>query len=287
MKADELNRTVVEKPIGIILDNIDLSKPLDINTIMKIQSMLNEHRVVIFRNQALSDDHLKKIALNFGTAFIPDSKHPVLGSLESANSVVIVGNNAPEFKNAYLGHQEVLPHSDHQWLQQPSAGSILYAVDVNVDAAPTIWFDMVHAYNTLDVEICNRITDLKIITYNPFFRPFGTVSAKYVDKENDIPPGETFSHPLVRTHPLTSEKILYCNMAYEMEIENVPFDIGSQLMSELHNHVVSKTNRYVHNWQNGDVVFWDNRATLHYRPAFESHIRRVLKRVTIAGEVPF
>ena len=45
--------------------------------------------------------------------------------------------------------------------------------------------------------------------------------------------------------------------------------------------------KYEHHWNNGDLVFWDNRATIHYRPSFDSNVRRVLKRVTIGGEMPF
>jgi taurine dioxygenase len=186
-----------------------------------------------------------------------------------------------------LGHQEVLPHSDHQWLRCPSSASLLYALDIHANSAPTIWFDMVEAYKLLDIETQAIINDLKTITYNPFFRPFGSVSAKYVNRENDIPPGDTFSHPLVRTHPLTNEKILYLNIAYELEFVNVPYKIGNELFSRLYNHILSIDCKYEHHWNNGDLVFWDNRSTIHYRPSFDSSIRRVLKRVTIGGEMPY
>lgn len=273
--------------VGVTVHEANLSFGLTSSKILQIQDLLNRHRVVVFPNQKLSDDQLKEFASYFGPPFIPDKNSPVLGSQDSDNSIVIVGNKAHEYAKSYLGHQEVLPHSDHQWLKQPSAASMLYAVDIQPNSASTVWFDMVKAYSILDSETRAIIKDLRLVTYNPFHRPFGSVSAKYIDRTKDIPPGEVFPHPLVRTHPLTHEKILYLNVAYELEIMNTPYDVGFELFTRLSNHILNLNYKYEHHWKNGDLVFWDNRATIHYRSAFDSNTRRVLKRVTVAGEMPF
>lgn len=276
-----------EKGIGVTVLNADLSEDLSSSHTHLIQELINRYRVVIFPDQNLDDDQLQNFAFRFGPPFVPDNRLPVLGSRESADSIVIVGNQAHEFVNAYLGHQEVLPHSDHQWLPSPSAASLLYAVDIGEDSAPTIWYDMVKAYSVLDAETRHTIENLQSITYNPFYRPFGSVAAKYVDRTKDIPPGETFAHPLVRTHPLTNDKILYLHSAYELEFVGIDYAAGSKLYSTLQDHILNLEYQYEHLWKNGDLVMWDNRATIHYRPAFNSNIRRVLKRVTIAGEIPY
>lgn len=273
--------------IGVQINDLDLGYGLSTSNVNQIQELLNLYRVVVFRNQALSDDNLKAFANRLGPLFVPDSNSPVLGSKDSAGSIVVVGNQAHEYSKSYLGHQEVLPHSDHQWLQRPSAASMLYAVDIAPVSSPTIWTDMVMAYKRLDENTRKAIHELKMITYNPFFRPFGSVNAKYVNRFLDIPPGETFPHPLVRTHPVTKEKILYFNLAYEMEIIGVSFEEGFKIYSLLQQHVKKLDDYYEHHWQTGDLVLWDNRATIHYRPAFDSQIRRVLKRLTIAGETPY
>jgi taurine dioxygenase len=67
----------------------------------------------------------------------------------------------------------------------------------------------------------------------------------------------------------------------------MPYEKGLELFSRLYDHVINLEYKYEHQWKNGDLVFWDNRATIHYRPSFDSSVRRVLKRVTIGGEVPF
>ena len=273
--------------VGVTVHEVNVASGLNPSKILQIQDLLNRYRVVVFPNQKLTDDQLKEFAFCFGPPFIADKNSPVLGSQDSDNSIVIVGNQAHEYAKSYLGHQEVLPHSDHQWLKCPSSASMLYAVDIQPNSASTVWFDMVKAYSLLDSETQAIIEDLKLVTYNPFHRPFGSVSAKYVNRKKDIPPGEIFPHPLVRTHALTHEKILYLNVAYELEFAGIPYDIGSELFLRLSNHIVNLNYKYEHHWHNGDLVFWDNRSTIHYRPSFDSSIRRVLKRVTIAGEMPY
>ena len=146
---------------------------------------------------------------------------------------------------------------------------------------------MAKAYALLDVETRNLIQDLRLITFNPFYRPFGSVSTKYVDRRIDTPPGATFAHPLVRTHPETMEKILYLNLAYELELVGVPVEIGAPLITQLQEHIKVLKCREVHHWKKGDIVLWDNQSTIHYREAFNPTVRRVLKRVAIAGGIPY
>ena len=282
MKITEHNNGV-----GITVTDIKLSSNLSPSLICEIQELLNKYRLVVFKNQQLSDEELSDFAFQFGPPFTPDNKFPVLGSQDSSNPIVIVGNKANEYEKSYLGFQEVLPHSDHQWLKCPSSASMLYAIDIHRNSAPTIWFDMVQAYNTIDKELKNIIDELKIITYNPFYRPFGSVAAKYVDSSKDIPPGDIFPHPIIRTHPLTKEKILYMNIAYEVEFQKINYGDGFDLFNKLKNHILSLDCKYEHHWENNDLVFWDNRATIHYRPSFDSNVRRVLKRITVGGEKPF
>ena len=277
----ESNRT-----FGAILKNIDLSMPIDAATFLKIQAYLFQKRVIVLNNQDLDDEDLLNFALKFGPLF--DSQNsPVLGKAEVKNPIVVVGNKADEYKDAFLGYQEVLPHSDHQWTRTPSAISMLYALDIQENAAATTWTDMTQVYSKLDEELKSTIEHVKTITYNPFYRPFGSVDAKYVDRREDTPPGEYYKHPLVRTHPITGERILYMHRAYEMEFADIQCEKGLKLWSELNTHVDRNLGGYTHNWKNGDLVIWDNRATIHYRPVFGSDVRRVLKRISIGGERPF
>lgn len=265
---------------------LDISK-IECDTFYNLRENLFSHKVVVIKKQSLTDEQLLSFAKMFGPVF-DANKAQVLGAENGKTSeVVIVGNNAPEFEKAFLGHQEVLPHSDHQWVSEPSSLSMLYAIDVDTNCVPTTWTDTTAVYKELPEVLKSQIASKEIITFNPFYRPFGEVFAKYVNRDEDIPPGEQISHPLVRTHPETNDKILYMHRAYEMEFKDTPYKDGIQLWKELNACIDNTKAIYQHQWEKGDLVIWDNRATLHYRPAFNKNIRRVLKRVSIAGEKPF
>ena len=77
------------------------------------------------------------------------------------------------------------------------------------------------------------------------------------------------------------------NRAYEMEIENEPFEDGIELWKKLNEQIDNSLFTYEHFWEKGDLLIWDNRATIHYRNSFDSSVKRVLKRVSISGEKPF
>ena len=262
-------------------------KHIDYNSFCEFKKMLLTHKVVVLKNQELTDDQLLRFAKMFGAIF-DANKSLVLGNEDGQNSeVVVVGNKATEFKKSFLGHQEVLPHSDHQWVEKPSSISMLFAIDVDANSAPTTWTDTIAVYQELPDELKAKIVDKEITTFNPFYRSFGEVFAKYVNRDEDLPPGEQISHPLVRTHPETNEKILYMHRAYEMEFKDTLYEDGFKLWKDLNEFIDNTKSVYKHHWKNGDLVIWDNRATLHYRPAFDHSLRRVLKRVSIAGEKPF
>ena len=283
----KLHVTLNSSGVGVRIHDLDLAAPLTAAATLEIQRLVHAYRLVVFERQVLEDRQLCEFAHRFGPPFIAPNGHPVLGSTEQIQEVVVVGNQASEYGKAYLGHQEVLPHSDHQWLRCPSAASLLYAVDIAPGSSSTTWTDMAKAYALLEDDIKAKIGDLQLITYNPFHRPFGSVRAQYVNHDTETVPGDVFPHPLVRTHPVTGEKVLYLHAAYEMELVGLGYQDGCALIESLHQHMYAISCKYEHVWQRGDLVMWDNQATIHYRPAFREQVRRVLKRVSIGGGTPF
>ena len=273
--------------VGVRIHGLDLAVPMSATTTLAVQRLLHQYKLVVFEGQDLEDAHLCAFAHRLGPPFMSTKNNPVLGGAATLPDVVVVGNCADEYDKAFLGYQEVLPHSDHQWLRCPSAASLLYAVDIAPGSASTTWTDMATAYASLDDAMKTRIEHLQLITYNPFHRPFGSVCARYVDSRIEQVPGDVFPHPLVRTHPSSGDKVLYLQAAYEMELVGVTYDEGRALIDELHAHMAKVSCKYEHVWKNGDLILWDNQATVHYRPVFGADVRRVLKRVTIGGGIPF
>ena len=96
--------------VGVTVHDANIAEGLTPSKILQIQDLLNRYRVVVLPDQKLTDDQLKEFAFCFGSPFVPDKNFPVLGSQDSDNSIVIVGNQAHEYAKSYLGHQEILSH---------------------------------------------------------------------------------------------------------------------------------------------------------------------------------
>lgn len=282
----ESNLIVLPNDFGAIVNDFNVTKIINTEASAALKDLLHRYKILIFKKQALSDEELIRFSTYFGELFTTGKHNPALGSDKKTSPIVYIGNNTEKYKQAYLGHQEVFRHSDHQWLEKPSSVSMLYAIEIDEGAPDTLWTDMVAAYQLLPKQMKERIADIDIITFNPFFRPFGEVRSKYIDILKTVPPGNTFPHPLVRSHSTTGDKILYLHEAYEMEFKDLDFQTGSLLHHHLVSHINSINCEYSHSWEKDDLVVWDNQSTSHYRTSFDGEISRVLKRISIAGSKP-
>jgi taurine dioxygenase len=270
--------------LGAVVDGIDASRAVPAATILALKQGLLEHHILIFKSQDLSEEQLKAFASYFGSVFAPPPDVPVLASKEAGHTpeIVLVAN----VDGGYTGHGELSAHSDHHWAPLPSAGSLLYALEVPERGGDTSFYNMHLAYESLDAKTQRRILGLELITYNPFLnRPGEPRRAYRTEPEPLISP--VFPHPLVRTHPSSGKKILYLDASTEVEVVGLAPREGSELIAQLREHIAKERFRYTHRWSVGDIVYWDNQAVLHARSAFDPGARRVLKRISLAGSRPF
>lgn len=272
------------RALGATVVDLDVSAPLGGEQIFALKRGLVDHHILIFTGQDLSEDQLKAFAQYFGTVFLPPADVPVLASKQGGTTpdVVLVAN----VDGGYTGNGELTPHSDHHWAPQPSAGSLLYALEVPTTGGETSFYNMHLAYETLDDETKRRIEGLKLITYNPFLTPKEGPRPKYRFEDKPLI-SPVFPHPLVRVHPDSGKRILFLDSATEVEVVGLPKQEGFELVEKLREHLAQDRFRYTHKWSVGDIVYWDNQAVLHSRSAFPADQRRVLKRISIAGSRPF
>lgn len=222
--------------------------------------------------QGLTENDLLAFASYFGGIFRPPTDVPVSNAVGEGD---------------YTGHGELTPHSDHHWTPQPSSGSLLYAIELPKDGGATSWYNTVQAYADLDQATKDEINGLQLITYNPFLRiKDKTQIPKYRFSDQPIL-GAAFPHPLVRTHAESGKQGLYLDYSTEVEVVGYDDQKGSALIERLRAHIVQPKYRYEHQWEVGDIVYWDNQVTLHSRQSFPAEQRRLLKRVSLAGGRPF
>jgi taurine dioxygenase len=274
-------------PLGAEIHGLDANEPLAAELLLRLKQALRDHHILIFKNQDLGEDAFKSLATSFGPIFQNPPDVPVLASADKdtgvAPDIVRVSN-----VNGYTGTGELSPHADHQWTPYPSAGSLLYALEVPKSGGDTTFYNLHLAYETLPEATKARIADLKLIRYNPFLykesdpRPHPRYRA-----EGKALTSPVYPHPLVRTHPESGKKILFLGHGTEVEVVGLSHAEGSALVEELRAHYFSDRFRYTHRWSVGDIVYWDNQAVLHARSAFDPSERRVLKRISLGGGRPF
>ncbi|MEH2036584.1 TauD/TfdA dioxygenase family protein [Nostoc sp.] len=274
----------IDAPLGAIVTDLNASQAIAPEVILQLKEALRDRHILIFKDQKLSDRELLNFSLYFGALFVPSDETPVLASKPGETPVVIPISNVD---GGYTGTGELTFHSDHKWTPTPSSGSLLYALEIPTHGGDTYWLNTNLAYEALDEATKERIADLQLITYNPFLRDRNAPRSLYrLDKTIPLI-SPVFPHPLVRTHPESGKKHLYLDAATEVEIVGLEPEEGSKLIEQLRQHLTQPKFYYQHKWSVGDIVYWDNQATLHYRQAFDPNERRVLKRVSLAGSRPF
>ncbi len=282
--AIEFKITPLHAPLGAAVTGLDASIAVAPEKILQLKQALRDYHILIFKEQKLNDEQFLNFAFYFGSLFVPSDETPVLASQPGVTPVIIPVSNVD---GGYTGTGELTFHSDHKWTPYPSSGSLLYALEIPSVGGNTYWLNTNLAYETLDETTKDQIANLQLITYNPFLHDRNEPRKPY-RLDNTIPLiSPVFPHPLVRTHPESGKKHLYLDAATEVEIVGLEPQEGAALIERLRKHLNQPQFYYQHKWSVGDIVYWDNQATLHYREAFDPRERRVLHRISLAGSRPF
>lgn len=273
--------------IGAKVQGIDLSILSDDN-ISEINNLWLKYLILLFPNQDISDeDHIK-----FGRKFGQLEKHPSLSHRSSKNPEIYRVSNVSEegkiipSKNTswqYL-KQSWLWHTDSSFREIPSKGSILHGISTTRKGGSTYFANMYEAYNDLDENTKESINNLSVIHDHDYII---NLSSELKSKQNKgsyehLPP---VKHPLVQVHPVTRKKSLFLSPHTMVNIDGFNKIEGRKLLDELIDHSVQSKYVYKHEWNDNDIIMWDNRCTMHSVEPFDNNtIKRIMHRVTLVGE---
>ncbi|MBV7484091.1 TauD/TfdA family dioxygenase [Bordetella sp. BOR01] len=270
--------------VGAEVDGVDLSIPVSAEVARDIKDAWERHGVVVFRNQDLPPTAHRDFSAHFG----PLVGH-VLSRFNMADcpEVTIISNVVDE-KGEKIGADRagMLWHSDMSFVKRPSMGSLLYCVECPPVGADTQFASMHAAYDALPPEEQQRLaTRQGVHDYAWHYRTYLAHRAQLTAEEEARTPPVT--HPVIRTHPGTGRQALYVGEGLTRTIAGMDEDAGRKLVVELSDFATQPQFVYSHKWRPGDLVFWDNRSTMHRATEFDDRYRRLMRRTTILGDEPF
>jgi taurine dioxygenase len=264
---------------GATVRGIDLRDGLDAATAERLRSEWLRHHVLALPGQELSYEQLEAVA----TAFGPIGEDPYFRPIPGQSHVVALTREADEVSPLFAD----VWHSDWSFLPVPPAATLLYGVDIPPSGGDTLYADQYGAYEALPADLKDRIEGrLGIHSARRGYAKAGLYGDRDVGRSMAIVASDdalaTQLHPLVRTHPETGRRALYCSLAYTIGIDGMDQSEADALLGEVFVRLAPEEHVYRHRWAPGTVALWDNRCLLHSATGgYEGH-RRALLRLTIA-----
>lgn len=261
--------------LGAEISGVDLSKDLDGPTFDAIHRAFVDHEVIFFRDQSLTPEQHKAFGRRFGSLNI----HPYVKGMDGHPEIMEIIKEPTDKLNFGGGW-----HSDMSFLETPSIGSILYAVEVPDCGGDTLFASMTKAYDTLSPGLKQTLEGLRAVhSANREYSAQGASAQKrgsmqVADAEGMA--GE-FTHPVVKVHPVTGRKALYVNPAFTLRFEGWKERESKPLLDYLFDHARYEAYTCRFQWRAGSIAFWDNRSVWHFALNDYPGQRRHMRRVTV------
>jgi taurine dioxygenase len=262
--------------LGAEIGGVDVARPLADEIVAEIHRAFLDHLVIFLRGQKLAPQQLLAFAQRFGQPM----EYPQLKGLPECPLVTPV---------VKLEHERVnfggVWHSDTSYLARPPMASMLYAVETPPRGGDTLFANQYLAYETLSEGLQQTLAGLVGVNSSAKADVSKTREDRLRDAgaELKVLIGE---HPVVRTHPESGRKALYLNFGHTARFRGWTEQESAPLLDYLFMHQVQPEFTCRFHWEPGSLAFWDNRCTQH-NPMNDYHgYRRVMHRVTLAGDTP-
>ena len=275
-------------PFGVEVLSVDLTGPVDTATFAQIEAAFNEHSVLVFHDQFLTDEQQIAFSERFGPlektirgiasedVFAPEIAH--LANVDGQGQMI-----APDDKRMIYHSGNQLWHTDSSFKRVPALASLLSGREVPPVGGETEFASMRVAHDLLSAAMKTTIEGL--VAEHSFTYSRGLVAPGLVSDEDakQVPP---VPQALVRTNPVNGRKNFYV-ASHASHVYGMPVEAGRALLRELTDLATQPHLVYRHVWRAGDLVMWDNRCMLHRgRPWDGAAYRRVMHRTTVAGDGP-
>lgn len=264
--------------LGAEVRGIDVSKPLGADALAHLRGLWLEHKVVLFRGQSLSAAQLIAFSRQFGELERHDNYQPELRHPEHPELLVV---RATELggRRITFGQQW---HADLTYTVRPSMGSCLYCLAMPEVGGDTLFANMEMAYDALSPamqRIAEGLEAVHDITHGRSHR-----AATPEQRAATLARNPPVIQPVVRVHPETGRKSLFVSEWMCTRFAGMTEEESRGLIDFLCRHSTREELTFRQRWRVGDVLMWDNRATVHMALAdYPPGARRELLRTSIRG----
>jgi len=264
--------------LGAEITGVRLSGELDPEMMRQIRQALLKYKVIFFRNQGHLDEAEQEA---FAHLFGEPVAHPTVPPMKGTQFVFDI--------DGAEGNRATAWHTDVTFVQAPVKASILRAVRLPAFGGDTVWANTTTAYQALPAKLRDLADNLWALHSNAFdysvARP--KVNSDAAKRYFEVFASTVYEteHPVVRVHPETGERTLLLG-AFVRRFLDLPQADSRQLFALFQGYVTRLENTLRWRWSSGDVAIWDNRATQHVAVDDYGDQPRVVRRVSIAGDVP-
>jgi taurine dioxygenase len=266
----------VSGALGAEIRGVDLSVPLTASLAREIRQAFLDHLVIFFRDQKLDEKQFMAFAEQFGEPV----EYPFVKGLPGFPKIIEVKK---------LEHERVafggIWHTDTAYQPRPPMASMLLAREVPPFGGDTLFASMYLAYESLSDGLKKMLLPLKAVNSSQKADASNTREDAAKSSGKEITRIES-EHPVIRTHPETGRKALYVNVGHTVRFVGWTEEESAPLLRFLFDWQVRPEFTCRFSWQPGSIAFWDNRCAQH-NPVNDYHgHKRLMHRITLAGDVP-
>src|SRR5712671_3066525 len=245
------------------------------------RTAFEEHSVLVLRGQEVTDE----VQLAFSRRFGPPEVTKV-GSQGTGTHFVILSTIGPDGKVVPSDHRQALRskanqlwHTDSSFKRVPALTSILSARIIPAHGGETEYVSTRLAFERLDAPLRERLAHS--FAWHDYAHSRSQITPDLASPEERaaLPPQ---CWRMVWTNPVNGRKALYL-ASHAYAIEGMEQAAAQKLLAELMDDATAPGLSYVHRWRKGDVVMWDNRATMHRGRPWPAHEARLMVRTTISA----
>ncbi|MBV1949098.1 MULTISPECIES: TauD/TfdA dioxygenase family protein [unclassified Streptomyces] len=249
----------------------------------QLAAALHQHRLLIVPRQHLTHADLLTVASCFGTVDTSVDRRYAVGGFPGLTAISNIVEDGTHI-GVYDGDNEEEWHADNSFKPQLTSATMLYSVITPERGGETRFADATRAYTDLAPAVRQRIDPMRA---RHSIERLGALQSQASGGQSSIAAGSLAAtpeveHPLVLTHPVTEARSLLLGSMVISGVTTLAEQESRTLLEELLEHTTSAPYVYTHRWSQGDLIVWDNLATLHTAsPCDSSRHRRLLYRAAV------